>query len=333
MFHMIRVLRKIAPLVLTASALPGCAATAERPVLSARDTAGVDASVPDRQPPSALPPAMLGDDPITWDELRPVLAEAAGPLALEEVVLGRLLTLALRPDEVTRADIEGERALLLRTLARESGTTTDDAARLVDALRRARALGTVRFESLLRRNAMLRRLVRDRIEVTEDDLAVAHAVRYGPRYRVRVIVAGEERLAAEILARLDIGDPHLPLRFADQAARFSIDPSATRGGSLPPFNLSDPAYPEAVRRALRVAPAGSISDVVAVDAGYALFLVEEIIPGQDVPLAVVAEELRADVRSARERLAMDELARQLLADAPLRIHDRAIEAAWGARRP
>lgn len=276
---------------------------------------------------------MLGDEPITWDDLRPILAEAAGPTALEEVVLDRLLRRALRPETLAATDLDAERAILLRTLAREAGTSIDDAARLVATLRRTRALGDLRFDGLLRRNAMLRRLVRDRIDVSDEDVSTAHAVRYGPRHRVRVIVVPEERQAADIRARLDSSDPHLPLRFADQAARFSIDPSAPRGGSLPPFNVSDPAYPAAVGRALRETPVGSMTGVIAVDAGYALLLVEEIVPAQAVPLDAVAQELRADVRAARERLAMDELARQLLADAPLRIHDRALESAWRARRP
>src|SRR5690606_11930669 len=87
---------------------------------------------------------------VSWDELRPVLAEAAGGVALQEVVLDRLLARECerRGIRITEADLATERQALTDTLVRDAGASAADAERLLERIRRQRGLGDARFAAL-----------------------------------------------------------------------------------------------------------------------------------------------------------------------------------------
>ncbi|MCH6551869.1 MAG: hypothetical protein IH804_07640, partial [Planctomycetes bacterium] len=113
----------------------------------------------------ARPAALVDSKAVGWGELRPLLNEAAGAECLQEVILDRVLDTALAdaglmvgPDEVA-----AEQRQLLETLDRDP----DVALRLLDELRARQGLGRTRFAGLLRRNAALRALVRDQVQVTD----------------------------------------------------------------------------------------------------------------------------------------------------------------------
>jgi parvulin-like peptidyl-prolyl isomerase len=188
---------------------------------------------------------------------------------------------------------------------------------------------------MLRRNAMLRALVKEGVTVDTADVHTAYVVRYGPKVRARVIVVPTQRQAAELRAKLEPGSaesprPSLAMAFADAAARYSTDPSAARGGSLPPLSLDDPAYPAAAREALRPLKPGGVTQPFAAPDGFAFFLLEGLVDEPSPPPeAEVADALRREVTQVRERLAMDELARRTLESAPLRVHDRGLAGARG----
>src|SRR5690606_3630103 len=95
-----------------------------------------------------------------------------------------------------------------------------------------------------------------------------------------------------------------PERFAELAMRHSIDASASRGGLLAPISTVDPAYPLAMLKAIDglVARAeadgaradggdGEVSEVVAIDGGYALVQLVERLEGS-VPADPVAARAR-----------------------------------------
>lgn len=330
--------RGTGPRLLVASAVAGlCGCSGARPeALGVFDTRGLDADAAEvGQPVSSLPPAMLGNEPVTWDDLHPLMVEIAGPAALGEVVLERELTREMAARGLTLSDraVDAEESILRETMSREGRTTPDEASRLLDSMRRARGLGPVRFAGLLRRNAMLRALVRGGVTVDEDDVRTAYAVRYGPKVRARVLLVPTQRQAAELRALVEPGSPpapvpYLSMAFADLAAKYSTDPSGARGGSLPPLSVEDPSYPAAALAALKGMKPGDVTEPVAAPGGFALFLLEGREDAAGAPeMASVDAALREDVRHVRERLAMDDLARRMLEAAPLRVHDRALEGA------
>lgn len=300
--------------------------------------------------PGDLPAAMVDGERLEWADLLPGLVEAAGGAVLEEAVLGRLLEAECRRLGlvIDAAAVEAERDRLTRTLAGVTGLPGEDGEALLDRIRASRGLGATRFPALLRRNAMLRALVRaghgdsGAVAVSDDDLRQAYALKYGPKVRIRIIVVRSEAEADAVVKRVrpDLGPPEA---FGEVAAEVSQDPSATRGGLLDPFSLDDSHYPVALRRAISRLDPGETSDPVLVSAAdqpgtdaasrqprYAVARLEGVVPPpSDVPTPEeAASTLREEVRMVRERAAMDRLARRLVGAARLTIFDRGLDRSW-----
>jgi parvulin-like peptidyl-prolyl isomerase len=270
--------------------------------------------------------ALLDGRPIRWADLRPAMTEAAGAEALQETILDRQLArnLATAQIVVTEADVEAERARLLATLAEDP----DLAVRRLDMLRDRQRLGPQRFEALLRRNAMLRALVRDQVAVTDDAVERMHEALHGPRRQVRLITT--RRLAeAEAVVR----DVRAGAFFGDIAVERSTDASAARGGLLEPISSADPAYPAALRRAIwSLDDLGDISDPILLDTGYAVVMLVREVPADGVTLDESRDEIEKLVRMNQERLLMDETARRILREAKLTIIVDALNDSWQRAR-
>lgn len=267
---------------------------------------------------------------IGWDELVPVLAEAAGASAIEEVVLDRLVTreLLARGMAVRSADVDRERNLLAEELRSSSGELADAA---FTRLRDRRGLGDVRMRSLLERNAGLRMLVADRVSVSESDIETAHAIAHGPRIRVRYLVAPSLIEASAIRERIEAA-PDRTVSFATEAVNNSIDISGGRGGIVDPISLADPRWPRAIRERLSTLNMGEVSEPLVVDGGFALVMPEGLVPGDGVAHGGVRQSLERRLRLARERAAMEQLAARLLSGARFEILDPQLAWSWERRR-
>lgn len=278
------------------------------------------------------PAAIVNGQYILWEDLRPALTEAAGGLVLQEQVLDLMLAAEARRRGIVigPAEVSREREFLMAAIVRESRATPGDAERLLASVQRTRGLGEARFARLLERNAHLRALVADEVEVLQAEVDREYLIRHGPRFRVRVIMTATQREAAEIRSALAHGDGGLTIRFAEAAARASIDPSAERGGIVDPISPSDPSYPASIRQAVETLQPGTMSDVLAVDRGFAILLLEERIAGDGVELPDVQDALREELQRRAERLAMDDLARRLLREADVSVTDRALDWSWRA---
>ncbi|MCG3122367.1 MAG: hypothetical protein GIKADHBN_00754 [Phycisphaerales bacterium] len=283
---------------------------------------------------SARPTVTVSGIPVDMDRVLPVLGEAAGAVAVEETAIDLLARRELERSGLTisTADIQAEERALQDALERAGagGPGTGD---LIMQMRRSRGLGPVRYAALLERNAMLRRLVRDECEPTAEQVAQGIEVRYGPRYVVRIIVAATQLEAAEIRGRLaEIPADQRQVAFATQAFERSIDPSRDRGGLLEPISPADVSYAASVRSAVTALPPNELSAVIALDNGFALLLGVRSIAAESQP-ADAAQRVRAELRSRLERIAMDQLARRLLATSPPTVFDASMNWSWQSRRP
>jgi hypothetical protein len=279
--------------------------------------------------------AMVAGSEVSWDEVRPLLAEAAGGIVLEEVALETMLRAELRERglALTDAMLERERLLLRETLATDDAArNADESQRLLDGVRRRRGLGPERFESLVRRSAMLRALVQERVVVDEASVERAYRIRYEPTRRVRIITTDTVAEAERARARIEAGES-----FSRIAAEVSTDPSSVRGGVVEPISTADPSYPDAIRRVLGRMSVGEMSTPIALDVDgqlqVALVVLDEIVePERSATLAEVRAELERLVRLREERLLMEALSRQLLAQARVTPVDAAAAWSWDSRR-
>lgn len=275
------------------------------------------------------PAAIVGGETVTWSDLAPALAEAAGGPIVEEVALDRLLRreMTLRGLTLAPDAIQKEQELIAQTVAQTAGVDAASQGDLVLELRRTRGLGEQRFAMLLRRNAMLRLMVRDEVVVSAEDVRQAHEIRYGQRFQTRIVLVRTERDAADAMARLR-GEGRPKESFGEVAGAVSIDPSRFRGGLLGAISPADPSYPLAIRRAVTTLAPGALSPVIALDQGYAIVGVDEVIPATGTDFESVAASLEREVRLLRERVSMDRLASQLLRAANITVLHPSLDWSW-----
>jgi len=286
------------------------------------------------------PAAVLDGQAIGWPEVAPLLAEAAGAIVIEEVILSRALEQAGRDQSIVvgQQEVGFERELLLTSLSRAAQVPVSEGERLIRDVRISRGLGERRFAGLLERNALLRALVRKAagpagVVVPQEDIDQAFQLRHGERIRARLILVRTQQEVSEVSKQLAAGQS-----FSDVAAKLSADPSRLRGGLLDPISPADPSYPVAFRRAIEDTAPAAVSAPVMVTwdnlPGFAIVRVEERLPPSGTDRASVSKELEDEIRAVRERALMDRLARSLIEGeaAKLSVLDDALEWSWRSRR-
>jgi hypothetical protein len=276
---------------------------------------------------------------VSWEELRPALAEAAGAVVLEEVVLDRTLAerVASLGAVIGKDAIEAERGALVRAMEADAAMSADEAAVQLDRLKRARGLGPARFDALLARNARLRAVARaefaGEVTPTPEQLALEERIVNGDRYRVRVFLHPSQAVCAqvrdEVLAASGPSTPAMvSTRFAEAAVRQSTDASSRAGGLIDGVSALDPAVPEAVRGSLATLAPGEVSPVLVTGRGFGLVLMESRSPA---PRTASREEVERRLRARLERLAMERLARELIAASGVTVLDPSLSWSWEIR--
>lgn len=281
------------------------------------------------------PLMLVNGEPVRWDAFRGRLIESAGASIVEEIALERALEreCAKKGVVVTPGDIAAERDLFAQTLVSTGAMSTPNTAaatEVLESVRHQRGLGDERFAGLLRRTAMLRRLVQPDVAVTPAAIDQAYAMRYGERYRARLIIVPTAAEATAALARIHAGEA-----FDTVATQVSTDLSAARGGLLDEISPVDPSWPTSLRDALAKLKNGEVSPAFGVDNGFALVKLEERIDllTSAPSVETVRSELEREVRLRQERLLMPRLARRLLSETDISVADPKLRDAWDKRGP
>ncbi|MEO0587978.1 MAG: peptidylprolyl isomerase, partial [Planctomycetota bacterium] len=192
-----------------------------------------------------------------------------------------------------------------------------------ERLRAARGLTDERLASLMERNAALRALVADDIDVTEEAVRLAYEREYGRRRVARVAVLATPGEADRFMRELRLGGS-----FEQLAMARSIDPTAGAGGLLPPLSRASEGVAGSVREAVWTTAVGSVSGRVAVPEGFAVVRVERELGPTGRPMAQVRAELERRVRLTGEAQAMRELAASILRGARVTVLDADLDASW-----
>lgn len=286
-----------------------------------------------REPDPARPVLLIEGRAISREAVWPLLAEYAGAEIVQEIVLDHAVAreLARAGLSVTEEDIESERTRLTTRLG--EGMDPEGAAELSRIVLENRGLGPERLRGLLSRNAGLRKLIGEEAEPAPETVELAHRVRYGPRKEARIIATNTMASAQSIVSAIERRADEIGLlaAFAEVATSRSTDRTAPQGGSLGAISPEDPGLPVAVRSVLRDTEIMTISPIVAMDAGFAVLLIERDVAPEDVTLESVYEELEADVRERRERLAMETRGRQLLEEYAPSVLDGSLRWSWDRR--
>lgn len=275
--------------------------------------------------PSAGTPAMWRNDAIPGDELHARAMEAAGALALEEMLIERALRteLARRALAVDDASLAQEESMAREALSSDPTR----AEQLLQALRASQGLGSIRWKSLLWRNAALRTIARDQSSVGETEIATAHDLRHGPRRAARIIVLPDLPSVQRATERLGAGET-----FSDVASTLSTDSSRDRGGLVSPVSRLDPTWPATVREALWAIEVGTHSAPVLIEDGYIIVRCEGEIAGDGTSLEASRAESERTARLAVDRVEMDRILREMVRGLDPTMFDRSLEESWRRTR-
>ncbi|MEN1703926.1 MAG: peptidylprolyl isomerase [Planctomycetota bacterium] len=275
------------------------------------------------------PAAIVGGQPINQDDLFAVFAELSGASALRELALDLEIQreLQARGLAVSESDIESERDRLLQSFG-PSEQSQDIARRVLDS----RRLGPHRLQALLERNAGLRLLIDPPEQATDAAVLIAHAVRHGPKRRVRLMLLDSaETAAASRRSALDRADrAGVSAAFAETAVESSLDSTAAAGGLLGDVSVADPGLSDVLRREIDRLTPGVVSDILALDSGFALVLVEADVPADGVSVEDARDELAQTIADRTERLAMEALANDLIARADITPLSPGLRWSWRA---
>ena len=272
----------------------------------------------------ARPAALVAGHMVNWGSLRAVLSEAAGGEALAEVVLDMILADAVerRRVAITADMLAAERRLIIENLHPDM----NESIRLLRELQETHGLGPVRFHLMLRRNASLRALVKDQVNITDESLRQMHELVHGEKRQARLITIETLAEAQRVVHQLEAS-----ALFADMAVEHSSDASAARGGLLEPISRADSAFPQVIRDAMWHLEPGAISNPILLDHGFAILKLERIIPANGTGhrgLEEVRPEMERLVRLNQERILMEQLARSLLANTSVQIFDESLLFSW-----
>ncbi len=150
----------------------------------------------------------------------------------------------------------------------------------------------------------LKKLVGDKVTVTEDDLHKGYEANFGPRVRCLAIVLNSQRHAEQVfeLARKN----NTAENFGELAAQYSIEPgSQALRGEVPPIKKYG-GQPKLEEEAFALKP-GELSGVIQVGDKYILLRCEGYTkPVATVDFAAVRGEIYEDLREKKLRLAMAE---------------------------
>lgn len=258
-------------------------------------------------------PLLIDGEPVGWETITPLLAEASG----DEIVRELALESALRR-ELSARGLHIDDAALKREHERWIDLLGPDlAAEAENAIRQRRGLGPERFRRLLWRNAALRALLDPAaIAVSDEEVRLAAEIRDGRRYAVSIVTVPDAPSAVDIAQRASGGGGGLWI-------------GASRHGVLPRsavFSPVDPAVPDALRRTVVETPVGSVSGAVALDEGYAVVLVHALLPARDGG-AGSDRSIREVLEARKARAAMERLAERMASRGSVHVLDRSLS--WG----
>lgn len=249
--------------------------------------------------------ALVYDDQITVRELAEQCIARHGQEVLEGVISHKIVELECkrRSIVVTEDEIDREiaRAALAGVKAKKDGSP-DVKAWLDLVVKRGVSIDVYRNDAMWTTVA-LKKLVGDKVQVTEDDLKKGYEANFGERVRCLAIVLNDLRRAQQVfeMARKD----NTSETFSKLASEYSVEPgSQALGGEVPPIKRHG-GQPILEEEAFQLKP-GELSGVIQVGDKYVILRCEGRTKPIGVDFASVRGEIERDLRDKKLRLAMEE---------------------------
>lgn len=251
--------------------------------------------------------AVINGRQITIAELAAACIDRHGEEVLEGTINRKLIEQAIKRAKLTITDKEIDdevvRVAGQMVPARADGSPDVDAwIKLV--MREQRVTPEIYRRDIVWPSVALRKLVGDKVRVTEEDLHKGFEANYGPKMKCRAIVLENPRVAQRVW-ELAKKRPDME-SFGELAERYSCDPSGAQlQGEMPPIRRNG-GEPLLEAEAFALQP-GEISSVIQVGPRYVILLCEGRTKPIDVEFAAVRQLIYDDIFDKKMQLAMSQL--------------------------
>jgi parvulin-like peptidyl-prolyl isomerase len=258
--------------------------------------------------------AIVNGEEISRQDLARECLTVYGEEVLQSVVNKQLILdyCQQRQITVTKQDVNDE----INRMARKFGLTTDQYLKMLE---QERGINPEQYATdIVWPMLALRRLAKDEITPTPEELRDAYDAKYGEAVKARIIVLEDEQEARRIHAQADQN----PDDFGALAKTHSKDPSASLNGLIQPIrrNVGHPS----IEKAAFALAAGQVSPVIPVKLGsadqpgaltqYVILKCEDHLPAAKInpgSMKVIEEQLRESIVEAKLRNAAANIFRQL----------------------
>lgn len=210
--------------------------------------------------------ATVNGKPIYMEDLHAPLVEAYGIRIAEMLVVNALVVQEAERTKitVTDKDVIAENDRTLRGILGEQQLTPDQRERVLERLLKQRGITRRLWTTIMRRNAILRKMVAGKVVVSEAMIKAEFARLHGEKVQISHIQLPGLTEAEKIIKLLKAGGD-----FADLAKRYSTNTATAKdGGTLAPFSRENPAIPRAIRDAAFALKTGQISGIVQVGSEF-----------------------------------------------------------------
>jgi parvulin-like peptidyl-prolyl isomerase len=247
--------------------------------------------------------AVVNGRKITMDQLHAILVDGYGLAIAQQILRTEVVRQAAASKGITVSNKEVEEEHE-RAMKATFSMADSDAVRqqMLNQLLISRNTTYSTWRLIMRRNALLRKMIGTDFEVPDEAVRAAFDKRHG-----RMVVVSHIETRSLVAAKLV--KSFAPKRnFAALAKEYSVNPSGRTGGKLPPIGQNTQQVSPALKQvALAMTKIGEISDPVQVASRFHILKLEEIIEPKKFKYADEKDKIAAELKEqliseARKRL-------------------------------
>lgn len=258
--------------------------------------------------------AYVNGQPIMMDELNDILLYSYGLPVAQQLIANELVRqeAAKYNLTVTDADIKAEHDSTLVLMFPELKDQGQREKTFTEFLVR-KSVTRHQWDMTMRRSALLAKLAKVTLKITDQDLEQAYTDQYGRRVIIRHIQLPSLGDAQAALRELQQGAD-----FGELARKKSTNPTRATGGLLPPISEATVGMPTAIKdAALAFKKPGALSDVIKTGTAFHILKAEQILEAQNVRFDSVKDKIRADLAADRIRQGQTQILEGLVRQANL----------------
>jgi hypothetical protein len=251
--------------------------------------------------------AIVNGKKITMRQIHEILVDGYGLAIAQQILRCEIVKQAAASKGITASDketdAEHERAL---NMTFPMAGTDAERQQMLNQLLRSRNVTYATWRLIMRRNALLRKMIGTDFEVPEEVVRSTFNKRHG-----RMVVVSHIETKSHVAAKL-VKSLAATRDFTALAKEYSVNPTGKTGGKLPPIGQNTQQISPALKQvALAMTKIGEISDPVQVSSRFHILKLERIIAPKKVAYADEKDKISGELKEQMIRGASNRLLEKL----------------------